>query len=251
MKKKLTITIASILSVIVIIGVGFAAWVITNPNVSTSQDGTISVETVTDKSYSLTATIANKAISFGAPATPDAEATKGWLKNDAKTENLKATLTLTLNYKYWSVIPENLKLKIEAGTGLGESFVKDTGKKFEGLVEASILKNPTISYDEKTTNTPVTVTMNGADEVEIPKAAFGSVDTTDSDTAKKATATIKITFGWGTAFGSEKPENPYNYYNKQDYSTELAKEANEKLTKLYNSLNGVSYKVTVTGTTAA
>lgn len=250
MKKKLTITIASILSVIVIIGVGFAAWVITNPEVKAESDGTISVETVTDKSYSLTAAISNKAISFGAPATPDAEATKGWLKNDAKTENLEATLTLTLNYKYWSVIPENLKLKIEAGTVLGESFEKDTDKKFEGLVEASILKNPTISYDEKTTNTPVTVTMNGA-EVEIPRTAFGSVDTTDSDTAKTATATIKITFGWGTAFGSEKPENPYNYYNKQDYSATLAQNANDNLKKLYDSLTGVSYKVTVTGTTAA
>lgn len=249
MKKKLTITIASILSVIVIIGVGFAAWVITNPEVKAESDGTISVETVTDKSYSLTAAIEG-AISFGAPKTPDAEATKGWLKNDAKTENLEATLTLTLNYKYWSVIPENLKLKIEAGTKTGETFVKDTGKKFEGLVEASILKNPTISYDEKTNKTPVTVTMNGA-EVEIPKAAFGSVDTTDSDTAKKATATIKITFGWGTAFGSENPENPYNYYNKQDYSATLAQNANDNLKKLYDSLTGVSYKVTVTGTTAA
>lgn len=247
MKKKLTITIASILSVIVIIGVGFAAWVITNPEVKAESDGTISVETVTDKSYTLTAAISNKAISFGAPATPDAKATKGWLKNDAKTENLEATLTLTLNYKYWSVIPENLKLKIEAGTGLGESFEKDTDKKFEGLVEASILKNPTISYDEKTTNTPVTVTMDGA-EVEIPKTAFGSVDTTDSDTAKTATATIKITFGWGSAFGGI---NPYNYYNKKDYSTTLAKEANDNLTALYNALNGVNYKVTVTGTTAA
>ena len=245
MKKKLTITIASILSVIVIIGVGFAAWVITNPEVKAESDGTISVETVTDKSYSLTAAIEG-AISFGAPKTPDAEATKGWLKNDAKTENLEATLTLTLDYKYWSVIPENLKLKIEAGTKTGETFVKDTDKKFEGLVEASILKNPTISYDEKTNDTPVTVTMNGA-EVEIPRTAFGSVDTTDSDTAKKATATIKITFGWGTKFGSE---NPYNHYNKENYSTTLAKEANDNLTKLYE-LKDVNYKVTVTGTTAA
>lgn len=164
---------------------------------------------------------------------------------------MEATLTLTITYKDWSVIPENLKLKIEAGTGSGESFVKDTGKKFEGLVEASILKNPTISYDGTTTTTPVTVTMNGA-EVEIPKtAAFGTVDTTVSDTAKTATATIKITFGWGTAFGGENPENPYNYYNKQDYTYERAQEANKNLTELYNSLNGVNYKVTVTGTTAA
>lgn len=249
MKKKLTITIASILSVIVIIGVGFAAWVITNPNAEDTADGSISVETVTDKSYSLTATISDGAISFGAPAVMDT--TNAWLTNNSgKPENLTATLKLTLNYKYGSVIPENLKLKIEAGTGLGESFEKDTGEKFEGLVKASILKDPTISFDEKTTNTPVTVTMNGA-EVEIPKTAFGSVDITDSDTEKTATATIKITFGWGTAFGSENPENPYNYYNKQKYSTTLAKEANDNLTALYNALNGVNYKVTVTGTTAA
>ncbi len=251
MKKKLTITIASILSVIVIIGVGFAAWVITNPNAEDTADGSISVETVTDKSYTLTAEIAenDKTIVFGKPANATTEGK--WFTFDSSTEEekLEATLTLTLNYKYWSVIPENLKLKIEAGTVSGKSFVKDETKKFENLVD-TILKNPTISYDEKTTNTPVTVTMNGA-EVEIPRTAFGSVDTTDSDTAKTATATIKITFGWGTAFGSEKPENPYNYYNKQDYSATLAQNANDNLKKLYDSLTGVSYKVTVTGTTVA
>lgn len=249
MKKKLTITIASILSVIVIIGVGFAAWVITNPNVEAAADGTISVETVTDKSYTLTAEITGEAISFGASKTPAAEATKGWLKNDAKTENLEATLKLTITYKDWSVIPENLKLKIVAGKTSEETFSQDGG--FTTLVTKNILKNPTISYDGTTTTTPVTVTMNGA-EVEIPKtAAFGTVDTTVSDTAKTATATIKITFGWGTAFGGENPENPYNYYNKQDYTYERAQEANKNLTELYNSLNGVSYKVTVTGTTKA
>lgn len=241
MKKKLTITIASILSVIVIIGVGFAAWVITNPNVEAAADGTISVETVTDKSYTLTATNPTETISFGAPATPDTAATKGWLVNKEKAENLTATLTLTITYKDWSVIPENLKLKIEAGTVSGKSFVKDETKKFENLVD-TILKNPTISYDELTTTTPVSVTMNGA-EVEIPKKAFKKDDLT-----KTATLEVTVTFGWGSAFGGD---NPYNYYNKKDYSTGLAQEANTNLTNLYNALNGLSYKVTVTGTTAA
>ena len=238
MKKKLTITIASILSVIVIIGVGFAAWVITNPNVEDTADGSISVETVTDKSYSLTAAIEGT-ISFGSPKTPDAEATKGWLVNNEKAENLTATLTLTLNYKDWSVIPAELKLKIEAGTKTGETFTQN--ENYTTLVTDKLITNPKISYTGAAEN-GVEVVVNGT-EVSIPRKAFGTVDTTVSDTAKTATATIKITFGWGTAFGSE---NPYNYYNKRDYSTELAKEANEKLTKLYNSLDGVNYKVTVT-----
>lgn len=57
MKSKLTITVASILSVLTLVGVGFAAWVISNPNVSADQTGTITAETVSDKSYTLEAVL--------------------------------------------------------------------------------------------------------------------------------------------------------------------------------------------------
>lgn len=243
MKKKLTITIASILSVIVIIGVGFAAWVITNPNVSTSQDGTISVETVTDKSYTLTATISGEAISFGSPKTPDAEATKGWLVNEAKAENLTATLTLTLNYNKLADVGE-ITFKMETLKG------SDADSTFESLVTGGYIVNPTISY--KATNAETYTDITAADKtvftgLTVPKKAFNETTAPTGSAMGVATATIKITFGWGTKFGSE---NPYNYYNKRDYSTDLAKEANDNLTKLYE-LNGVNYKVTVTGTTAA
>lgn len=242
MKKKLTITIASILSVIVIIGVGFAAWVITNPNVSTSQDGTISVETVTDKSYSLTATKPTETISFGAPKTPAAEATKGWLKNDAKTENLEATLTLTLNYmKFDDVGTITLKMETLKGSAPDNTF--------ESLVNGKYIVNPTISYKAKDTDTYTNIVskdiFNGG--LEIPKDAFNETKKPAQSEQGEATATIKITFGWGTAFGGD---NPYNHYNKKDYTSVLAKEANDNLTELYK-LDGVSYKVTVTGTTAA
>lgn len=55
MKSKLTISIASILSVLVLVGVGFAAWVIINPNVGANADGNIEVDTVTDHSYDIKA----------------------------------------------------------------------------------------------------------------------------------------------------------------------------------------------------
>ena len=242
MKKKLTITIASILSVIVIIGVGFAAWVITNPNVKGEANGTISVETVTDKSYSLTAGISGEAISFGAPETPDAEATKGWLVNAAKAENLTATLTLTLKYMKLDDVG-TITLKMETLKG---SVPDNT---FESLVNGKYIVNPTISYKAKDTDTYTDIKSDNifVGGLEIPKDAFNETKKPAQSEQGEATATIKITFGWGTKFGSE---NPYNHYNKQEYSTTLAKEANDNLTELYK-LDGVSYKVTVTGTTAA
>ena len=78
MKSKLTITVASILSVLTLVGVGFAAWVISNPSVSADQNGTITAETVSDKSYTLEAVIAEgDKIVFGAPAKMEAK--NAWL----------------------------------------------------------------------------------------------------------------------------------------------------------------------------
>ena len=245
MKKKLTITIASILSVIVIIGVGFAAWVITNPNVSTSQDGTISVETVTDKSYTLTAAISNKAISFGAPA--EMNTANAWLKadKDAKTENLEATLTLTLNYNNLADVGE-ITFKMETLKGSDAD-----NKTFTDLVTGGYIVNPTISYKATNAETYTAITAEGKTVftgLTVPKEAFKETTAPTESAMGVATATIKITFGWGSKFGNT---NPYTYFNgeshsyKNDYTT--AKAALTELTKLKD----VSYKVTVTGTTAA
>ena len=109
MKSKLTISIASILSVLVLVGVGFAAWVIINPNVHKEAESTITAETVTDKSYTLEATFAaDEKIVFGAPETTIAGA---WLTNPTK-EDLTAELTLTLTYNDWNVVPDNFNIRI-------------------------------------------------------------------------------------------------------------------------------------------
>lgn len=242
MKKKLTIAIASILSVIVIIGVGFAAWVITNPKVEDTADGTISVETVTDKSYSLTATISGEAISFGAPATMDT--TNAWLTNNSgKPENLTATLTLTLKYMKLDDVG-TITLKMET---LKDSATDNT---FESLVNGKYIVNPTISYKAKDTDTYTDIKSDNifVGGLEIPKDAFNETKKPAQSEQGEATATIKITFGWGSVFGNT---NPYTYFNGESHSYDkdyaTAKAALTELTKL----NGVNYKVTVTGTTAA
>ena len=243
MKKKLTITIASILSVIVIIGVGFAAWVITNPKVEDTADGSISVETVTDKSYTLTAAISNGAISFGAPKNMDTA--NAWLKAEGgNSENLEATLTLTLNYNNFDDVGV-ITFKMETLKG---SVVDGT---FASLVTVGYIVNPTISY--KATDAETYTAITEAEKtvftgLTVPKEAFKKTTAPSGSAMGVATATIKITFGWGLKFGNT---NPYTYFNGEGHSYDkdykTAKDALTELTKL----DKVNYKVTVTGTTAA
>ena len=229
MKSKLTISIASILSVLVLVGVGFAAWVIINPKVNKEVGGTITAETVTDKSYTLDAQITGGEIVFGAPETTIAGA---WLTNPTK-EDLKAELTLTLTYNDWNVIPDNFNITM-ATTGENSVFNElREGVKTEGRAKGfKIIANPTVSYGEKLNEE---IVMNGAAST-IPKTAFKK-----AESGNTATLIITITFKWGTN------GNPYTYYNGKDYVT-YREEANAVLTELYR-LNTENYKVTISGDT--
>lgn len=229
MKSKLTITVASILSVLTLVGVGFAAWVIMNPSVSADQNGTITAETVTDNSYTLEAVIAtDDKIVFGAPAEPDAEIKTPWLTNST-VEDLTATLNLTIKYNEWVYVPK--KFSITMATTKENSVFNRLRD------EVNIIGNPTISYGSPAT--VETVTMNGTDATTIT-TIDREVFTKDSDN-KTATLTVTITFKWG------KNGNPYNYYNKQGYAA-YREEAKTVLGELYK-LNTETYKITISGTT--
>lgn len=98
-RKTLTLTL-SILACLALIGVGFASWII-SANTSTNAEGNIIVDTVTDKSYVISAASwkdGNSKISFGAPK--EMSVTGAWLTNDStdKTENLTVTYQLTVTY---------------------------------------------------------------------------------------------------------------------------------------------------------
>lgn len=229
MKSKLTISIASILSVLVLVGVGFAAWVIINPNVKKDAAGNITAETVTDKSYTLDAQITGGEIVFGAPETTIAGA---WLTNPTK-EDLTAELTLTLTYNDWNVVPDNFNITM-ATTGENSVFNElREGVKTESKAKGfKIIANPTISDGDKLNEV---IVMNGAAST-IAKTSFKQ-----AKSGNTATLIITITFKWGTN------GNPYTYYNGKDYAT-FHEEANAVLTELYR-LNTEKYKVTISGVT--
>lgn len=246
MKSKLTITVASILSVLTLVGVGFAAWVISNPSVSADKTGTITAETVSDKSYTLEAKIDGGAIIFGKPATPNAEITTPWLTADssAQTEHLSATLTLTLKYKDWNYVPLNFSVTMKSKKGEENDTV------FGDLVSKSYITNPKISYRSGSDTITKDVKMNGtADDVTIPKTAFPNYDDTNTTDEKTATLEITIDFGWGTYFTVDgSVVNPYTFYNKKTYDKVIGTEANTVLTAI-SGLKDVSYTVTISGTT--
>ena len=244
MKSKLTISIASILSVLVLVGVGFAAWVIINPNVGTHADGNIEVDTVTDNSYDIkaeflkTSDTANGTIVFG--KKDDSSITKPWLTNTEKAENLTAILTLTAqNFKAdsWTEIS---KKTLTVSMKSLKSSADDT--EFAGLAtgEKKYIKFPVI------TGTGITASKADAAQwsdvtVQIPLEKFEY-----TEGATTATYELTITFSWGEYFTyNGSIVNPYVFYNHKDYSTVNAALANTDLTAIHNALNGVSYKVNI------
>ena len=260
MKSKLTITIASILSVLVLVGVGFAAWVIINPNVNKEAGSTITAEGVTDKSYTLDAAFAaDEKIVFGAPETMDNA--KAWFTAEAgtQTEDLTAKLTLTLKYKDWSVVPTEFSvtmktMKGEVADTVFDSLRDGTDTDLGDLANKNnnFIANPKITYGSTTAN----VKMNGEaveDAVKIAKTAFPDYDAKDTTTEKTVKLDITITFDWGTYFtvveseGVSKVVNPYIFYNKKNYE-DARVEANTVINAIAK-LKDVKYVVTISGTT--
>ena len=259
MKSKLTITIASILSVLVLVGVGFAAWVIINPNVNKETESSITAEGVTDKSYTLEAAFApDEKIVFGAPETMDN--TNAWFTADEKTEkeDLEAKLTLTLKYKDWGVVPTEFSVTMKTKNGEAADKVFDslrdgTDTDLGELANKNnnFIANPKIAYGSTTAD----VTMNGGVAVTIKKDEFKqSTSNSEEPTAEKtATLDITITFGWGTYFTVVESEsvskvvNPYIFYNKKNYE-DARVEANNVINAIAK-LNTVKYVVTISGTT--
>lgn len=247
MKKKFSLTLISILSVVVLVGVGFAAWIITTPNVEEMQTGTITASGVTDARYKLTATIANESIVFGKPSGYDDSNSNNsdWFKpgSDVGDEKLTATLTLTLtdpDGNAWddetvfnNHLPDTFTFTMNATKAGVEGSSVDANGDFNQAVSQKYVENPTISYGTVSA-TPVTL----GTAIEIKKSAF----TKGAD--NKYTLTITIKFAWGTAFTDATHTNPYDYFNNLPYDDVNAKKALE-LNAMQGKINGISYEVKI------
>lgn len=251
MKKKFSLTLISILSVVVLVGVGFAAWIITTPNVEEKQTGTITASGVTDARYKLTAAITNESIVFGKPSGYDynSAGSSDWFKpgRDVGDENLTATLTLTLTKPddtaldeevFNNNLPDTFTFTMNAKKAAGEGSSVDAKDDFNQAVSQKYVENPTISYTASGEATATTADVTLGTPIDIAKSAF----TKGAD--NKYTLTITITFAWGTAFTDATHINPYDYFKNLGYSDDNAKKALE-LNAMQGKINGISYEVKI------
>lgn len=248
MKKKFSLTLISILSVVVLVGVGFAAWIITTPNVEEKQTGTITASGVTDARYELTAAITKESIVFGKPSGYS-DNNSDWFKpgSDVGDENLTATLTLTLTDPKGNALDETVFNKylpnmftftMDVKKAAGEGSSVDAKDDFNQAVSQKYVENPTISYTASGEATATTADVTLGTPIDIAKSAF----TKGAD--NKYTLTITITFAWGTAFTDATHINPYDYFKNLGYSDDNAKKALE-LNAMQGKINGISYEVKI------
>ena len=245
MKTKrfnLGIKIASILSAVAILSVGFANWLIVNiqPEQTVDQAGSFTVYSVENKEVTYSTSWSNANIIFGAPSdTEKAMITEGitiWFKPDSSmsSANLVATLELTIT-------------NVSELSSFDVTFAVDENDKsaFEGAIDGSI-GTPTVKWylgsgDSKTEKgTANYSTTNGNAIISMPVNASNIVG---SGSNNSCTVTVEFIFSWGTDFGGV---NPYVHFNNtMTYSAENAATASAAMGELL-ALNAMNYKVTLT-----
>ena len=235
MKTKrfsLGVKIASILSAVAILSVGFASWLIVSaPQEATYDSGAFTVHTVAMKTAEIKELEAtDSTVIFGKGADPTGT-NYGWLKADGvDNEDLSAQLTFTIATK-----DENNTSQLQLKDVLQKvTITLDTPTEFDNLV-GTALAAPTITY---TYSTNVTETTEAADFTE-GKVAL-DIDLSNVD-AISIEVTVDITFAWGAK------SNPFTYYNGQPYTQILGTEAFNVLNGVYG-LKDAKYSVTIAGT---
>lgn len=247
-KKKfsLGVKIASILSCVAVLSVGFASWLIVNvPDPEVSEVGSFEVYEVVDNSVTLTydwgndgaedkdaegayTTAATNAaqIIFGKPnseATGYQAPANSWLQagDDVQNEKLTAQVKVTIGH-YDQLQNFEVTLASAAYDGLG-----------------NLVATPTVNYKNAAGTANADTDGNG--KLSLAELSADGV---------KGTVVVEFVFGWGSAFTpageNQTPVNPFLFYNNQEYSATIASDANTKLTSINEALETAKYSVTFT-----
>lgn len=258
MKRKILIPVLAVMLCVGMIGVGFAAWVITSTTSHEVNNGT-QIKAYDVQSYVVdhVSTFTEGAIAFGTDgATKDAEGNDlhTWLKMDNaenSKEDLLATLQVTLDTEDLTAMAgRSFVLNVSSPLIDGNSTTTAAyAPQYIKLPEAVAL-----TIKVSSTGTVETVTYDGvvytpdqgatSDEIEIDVNKDGVKD------IKYTTAgvfTLQLIFGWGTEFNGT---NPNTFYNSHDATaivsgtTTYSAHAAAALGKVWE-LNEKTYLVTV------
>ena len=229
------------LSAVSLVSVGFASWVMSGGD-STTIESNIEVETLDDQRFLILKTgddqpsltfgtngknYKNQTVSsivYGINDSNSSDYTNPWLNakdfgeqtDTNKYENLDVKLTF-----YVANAPTASNIRVTFAPKANVSEGPQYTKNWNDAVEEELVAAPTIG-------TPV-VSDAGSKTIQGITGACKKVD-------------VSIHFNWGEAFGGD---NPYDYFNAQDYSVEKSNEAKTKLTALEGYLTGMVYVLTI------
>ena len=216
MKTKrfnLGVKIASILSAVAILSVGFASWLIVNVPEDQQFDeiGSFTVYTVNDQSVSLSydwnndgtfgdteGEYDNMKIVFGKPTTGNTDI--GWLQADSSMIAESLTATAAVNVTNYAQLGSF-------------TLTLGTGTNFNAALDSGYVKAPTVSAylkGDSTNKTAVGSYSNGVYTFDLEKLAEDST----TDTAGDCTIVFEITFDWGSVTDND---NPYTFYSDKSY----------------------------------
>jgi len=187
MKKRIITLVLSALAVVLLVGVGFASWVVSQGEVS-KQTGNILVETVVDGHLNVEVTPEDKRIQFGAPQN----ASTGWLYEDGENavlENLSVKFTVTVT----DLKPGQAE-RLSLTNTFGEKLLNASNEEVDMPTQLFLL-------DE------VTYGANEAND-----------DTLWSVSGTTATTTVVVTLTWGSLF---EGKNPYEFFNAEEVEEKL------------------------------
>lgn len=209
-KRKGILMACSILGSAAIVSTGFAAWVVTS-EATAEATGNIQVDTVKDERVALTYTWKNgttsRNVTFGTDGKTYAN---DWLTPSDLDETITDSLTVTAEY-------------------INEAA--NQGKTPSGTISVSFK-----------------ILGSNGQEATFPTYTDGStlvVAPTYSDdfTLSDGKVTIPVNFTWGTAFGTQ---NPNQYFNSQPYDDDLGTEAYNKLHALEQFSTSYTYEIVLT-----
>lgn len=230
-KTKLTVAIASVLSVAALAGTGYAGWVISK-QVSKDTTGNVQVYDVVDHGVTrsdLKFKDDKNSIVWGKPAnyaTKDSD----WLTpgDDVQVEYLNPVVTFTVENNDHTLTDAKYKPNVTA-----KIVVNDTNGGYANAIEGGYIEG--YAVDAKG------ITIDSQDIVVTQNA--------DPDHGYQYDCSLKLSkFNWGSHFGNN--QNPYTYYNGKTLTTqdEIDHEFTDAKTALeaIANLNGVTFKVTIT-----
>ena len=242
-KRKILIPVLAALLCVSMIGVGYAAWVITTDTSADVHDAdNFVVYDVENRSVGFTSTFTDKSVTFGAkPFDPANGESHNWLTltEGSNNEDLNATLTITItNWDVVSAAGNTVKISLSSIDVINSSKVAVSASEYEKYI--------VLPYD----GTGIDITIE--DGVLDAASKDAGIDlTTDG------VLTIPFNFAWGEAFDGKNPiqffnsvasgttlpnTNPCYVATDCDTYLELAENA---LGALYN-INAYSYRVSVT-----